>query len=192
MYKHKSLPAPAQNTPFPSLNLKAGKMNYRLGNLHPNWAICFKVAKTFLEVGKKNYSYLDWLNLSAMDSAWLPSLAQHHLTLTLAERACQRRRQLTASRPNCTWIRVWSHTQQECCFSKSLYMIWNFKLRPSASSQVQLLLLLLFFFQKRIGQTRIQVAIRVFQIPTWWHRFLLRQYVNSYMHSYYKFKCEFT
>ena len=34
---HKTPPSPPQNTPFPGLNLKVGKMNYRLGNLDPNW-----------------------------------------------------------------------------------------------------------------------------------------------------------
>ena len=38
MYVHKTPPTPPQNTPFPGLNLKVGKTNYRLGNLDPNWA----------------------------------------------------------------------------------------------------------------------------------------------------------
>ena len=29
---------PPKNSPFPVLNLKVGKMNYNMGNLHPNWA----------------------------------------------------------------------------------------------------------------------------------------------------------
>ena len=33
-----NLASPPQNTPFPGLNLKVGKMNYSLGNLDPNWA----------------------------------------------------------------------------------------------------------------------------------------------------------
>ena len=33
-------------------------MSYRLGNLDPDWAICLKMDKTFLEVGKKNYSWV--------------------------------------------------------------------------------------------------------------------------------------
>ena len=35
-------PTPPQNTPFPGLNLKMGKMNFSLGNLDPIWAICSK------------------------------------------------------------------------------------------------------------------------------------------------------
>ena len=47
MYIHKT----PQNTPFPGLNLKLGKMNYSLGNLDSKWAK--NLGKTFLEVGKK-------------------------------------------------------------------------------------------------------------------------------------------
>ena len=48
---HKTPPNPPQNTPFPGLNLKVGKMNYRLGNLDPNWAKCLKSGEKILEVG---------------------------------------------------------------------------------------------------------------------------------------------
>ena len=53
MYVHKTPPTSPQNTPSPGLNLKVGKMNYHLGNLDPNWAICLKTGPKFLEVGKK-------------------------------------------------------------------------------------------------------------------------------------------
>ena len=42
MRVHKTHPIPPQITPYPGLNLKVGKMNYRLGKLDPNWAKCFK------------------------------------------------------------------------------------------------------------------------------------------------------
>ena len=42
MYVHKTTETPPQSTPFPGLNLKVGKINYRLGNLDPNWAKCLK------------------------------------------------------------------------------------------------------------------------------------------------------
>ena len=44
---------PSQNTPLPCLNLKVGKMKYRLGNLDPSWAKCLKSGQKFLEVGKE-------------------------------------------------------------------------------------------------------------------------------------------
>ena len=43
MYIPKTPPTPPQNTPFPGLNLKVGKMNYSLGNLDPKWAKCWKI-----------------------------------------------------------------------------------------------------------------------------------------------------
>ena len=48
---------PPQNTPFPCLKLKVGKTNYCLGKMDPNWAKILKSGKTFLEMGKKNYSF---------------------------------------------------------------------------------------------------------------------------------------
>ena len=36
MYVHKTPPIRPQNTPFPGLNLKVGKMNYSLGKMDPN------------------------------------------------------------------------------------------------------------------------------------------------------------
>ena len=53
MYVHKTSTSPPENTPFPGLNLKIGKINYRLGNLDPNRAKCLKSGQIFLEVGKK-------------------------------------------------------------------------------------------------------------------------------------------
>ena len=41
-----------QNTPFPGLNLKVGKMNYSQGKLDTNWAKCLKSAQ------KKLFIYL--------------------------------------------------------------------------------------------------------------------------------------
>ena len=38
MYEHGTPPAPPQNTPFPGLILKVGKMNYCLGKMDPIWA----------------------------------------------------------------------------------------------------------------------------------------------------------
>ena len=56
MYVHETPPTTPQNTPFPGLNLKVGKMNYSLCNLDPNWAICLKSGQNFSrEVGKKIY-----------------------------------------------------------------------------------------------------------------------------------------
>ena len=49
-------PSSPQNTPFPGLNLKVGKMNYCLGNLDPKWAKCFKSDQIFLKWAKNNYS----------------------------------------------------------------------------------------------------------------------------------------
>ena len=48
MYIHRTSQSPPQNTPFPGLNLKAGKMNYSLGNLDPNWAKCLKSVQKLL------------------------------------------------------------------------------------------------------------------------------------------------
>ena len=60
MYVHKTLQIPPQNTPFPGLNLKVGKMNYNLGKFDPNWEICSKHKQTFLEVGKKKLFCPGW------------------------------------------------------------------------------------------------------------------------------------
>ena len=53
MYVHRTPKSPPQNTPFPSLNLKVGKMNYHLGNLDPNWAKCLKRGQNFSRSGPK-------------------------------------------------------------------------------------------------------------------------------------------
>ena len=67
MYIHKTPQNPSQNTPFPGLNLKFGKMNYRLGNLDPNWANCLKSGQNFsIKVGKKKWPlhvHKDLLNM---------------------------------------------------------------------------------------------------------------------------------
>ena len=46
-------PTTPQNTPFPGLNLKMGKMNYLLGKVDPNWAKCLKNGKNFSRSGQK-------------------------------------------------------------------------------------------------------------------------------------------
>ena len=60
MYKHKTPPSPPQNSPFPDLNLKVGKMNL------PVWAIrtpieqkCLKSGQNFSRSGQENYSWKD-------------------------------------------------------------------------------------------------------------------------------------
>ena len=44
---HKTPPTPHQNTPFPGLNLKVGKINYRLGRMDLFWAKCLKNGQNF-------------------------------------------------------------------------------------------------------------------------------------------------
>ena len=81
MYVHKTPPNPPQNTlfpglnlkvgkihpkktPFPGLNLKVGKMNYSLDNLDPKWAKCVKSGQNFSRSGhcrtgkKKSHSMM--------------------------------------------------------------------------------------------------------------------------------------
>ena len=53
MYIHKTPPNPFQNTPFPVVNLKVGKMNYSLGQVDPNWAKCLKKGQNFSRIGQK-------------------------------------------------------------------------------------------------------------------------------------------
>ena len=48
-YIHKTPPIPPQNTPFPGLKLRLGKMNYCLGKMDPNWAKYLKNGQNFLE-----------------------------------------------------------------------------------------------------------------------------------------------
>ena len=47
MYIHKTPPNPFQNTPFPVLNLKMGKMKYSLGQVDPLGKMFEKRAKLF-------------------------------------------------------------------------------------------------------------------------------------------------
>ena len=49
----KTPPSPTQDTPFPGLNLKVGKMKFSLGNWTPSGRHVWKVVNTFLEVSKK-------------------------------------------------------------------------------------------------------------------------------------------
>ena len=56
MYKHETPPTPPQNTIFPGLKLKVGKINCCLGKMDPVLAKCLKIGQFFLEVGKKKYS----------------------------------------------------------------------------------------------------------------------------------------
>ena len=55
MYEHETPPAPPQNTPFPGLILKVGKMNYRLGKMDPIWAKCLKTGQNFSRSGQKKF-----------------------------------------------------------------------------------------------------------------------------------------
>ena len=56
MYVHKTPPSPPQNTLFPGLNLKVGKMklNCSLGNLDPNGAKCLKIGQNHSKMCKKS------------------------------------------------------------------------------------------------------------------------------------------
>ena len=51
MYVHKTPPTPPQNTSFPGLILKVGKMKYRLSKMDPNWAKCLKSGQNFSRSG---------------------------------------------------------------------------------------------------------------------------------------------
>ena len=53
MYKHETHPTPPQNTAFPGLILKVGKMNYCLGKMDPIWAKCLKGGQNFSRSGQK-------------------------------------------------------------------------------------------------------------------------------------------
>ena len=55
MYEHETPPAPPQNTPFPGLILKVGKMNYCLGKMDPIWAKCLKSGQNFSRSGQKKF-----------------------------------------------------------------------------------------------------------------------------------------
>ena len=49
---------PPQNTPFPGLKLKVGKMNFCLSKMDPNWAKCLRNGQNFSRSGhwaKQNY-----------------------------------------------------------------------------------------------------------------------------------------
>ena len=52
MYEHETPPAPPQNTPFPGLILKVGKMNYCLGKMDPIWAKCLKSGQNVSRSGQ--------------------------------------------------------------------------------------------------------------------------------------------
>ena len=58
MYEHETPPAPPQNTPFPGLILKVGKMNYCLGKMDPIWAKCLKSGQNFSRSGQKKFIHL--------------------------------------------------------------------------------------------------------------------------------------
>ena len=62
IYVHKTPPNPPQNSdaPFPGLNLKVGKMNYRLGKMDPNWAKCLKSGQNVSRSGQKKF--IHWFN----------------------------------------------------------------------------------------------------------------------------------
>ena len=48
-------PSPPQNPPFLGLNLKVGKMNYRLGSLDPNWANNLKNGQNVSRSGQSSF-----------------------------------------------------------------------------------------------------------------------------------------
>ena len=57
MYLHKTPPTQPQNTPFPGLNLKVGKMNYPQ-KLDSIWAKCLKSGEFFSRSG--NFIIIHW------------------------------------------------------------------------------------------------------------------------------------
>ena len=63
MYVHKTPPTPLQNTVFPGLNLKVGKINYRLGRMDSNWAKleCLKSGQNF---SRSSPEHEPWKSLS--------------------------------------------------------------------------------------------------------------------------------
>ena len=62
-------PSPPQNTPFPGLTLKVGKMNHRLGNLDPNWAKCLKSGQNVSRPGQKKFIH-SVTDLNKFESAY--------------------------------------------------------------------------------------------------------------------------
>ena len=50
---------PSQNTPFPGLNSKVGKLSYSPGKLFPNWAICLKSGQNFSNKKLIHHVYRD-------------------------------------------------------------------------------------------------------------------------------------
>ena len=68
---------PTQNTPFPDLNLKVGKINYSMGKMDPNWPKCLKSRQNCFRSGKKNIHHIfakPFLLVCRHWSAeWLPS-----------------------------------------------------------------------------------------------------------------------
>ena len=86
MYVHKTPPTPPLNTPFPCLNLKVGKTNYRLGKMDPNWAKCLKSGHNFSRSGPKNYSSSPGTRLDSTRTtllALVPSTATDECTLQM-------------------------------------------------------------------------------------------------------------
>ena len=65
MYEHKTPPTPPQNTPFPSLNMKVGQINYILGILDPKWAKCLKSGQNFSRNGQKKNIHLQIVDASS-------------------------------------------------------------------------------------------------------------------------------
>ena len=70
MYIHKIPPSPPQTTPFPG---KSAKLVWAI--LTPTGQNVWKVVKTFLEVGKKNYSSPPgpWLRWPRLPLGWRPN-----------------------------------------------------------------------------------------------------------------------
>ena len=64
LHVHKTPPTPPQNTPFPCLILKVGKMNYCLGNLDSIWAKCLKSGQNFPRRG--HFFFFIWAVAAAV------------------------------------------------------------------------------------------------------------------------------
>ena len=74
MYVHETPQFPPQNTPFPGLNLKVGKMNYRLGKSDPNWAKILKSGQNFSRNGPKKNIHMAFTALNV--GTWPMLLSQ--------------------------------------------------------------------------------------------------------------------
>ena len=68
MYVHKTPPTPPQSNPFPGLNLKVGKMNYRMDKMDPNWAKCLKSRQNASRSVQKHFIHNEFVeNITGID-----------------------------------------------------------------------------------------------------------------------------